>query len=144
MLREIRPMLAARLVVMVVRTICKESSNYSKFDVNLLRKIHDSNKILVMAGAGLSTPSGIPDFRSPESGLYNNLQRYKLPYPEAIFDLNFYANNPGPFLDLARSIYPGAGNIKPNIGHYFVRLLEVKGKLLRMYTQNIDGLERCN
>ncbi|XP_046664934.1 NAD-dependent protein deacetylase sirtuin-3, mitochondrial-like [Homalodisca vitripennis] len=142
MFKNMRLILAPGLVVMVVRTICRASSTCSKFDVNLLHKIKDSHKILVMAGAGLSTPSGIPDFRSPESGLYSNLQKYKLPYPEAIFDLHFYASNPAPFLDLAKTIYPGAGNIKPNIGHYFVRLLETKGKLLRMYTQNIDGLER--
>jgi NAD-dependent SIR2 family protein deacetylase len=82
--------------------------------------------------------------RSPNSGLYSQFQKYKLPYPEAIFDIDFYNQNPKPFLDLAKAIYPGAGNIKPNIGHFFVRLLETKGKLLRMYTQNIDGLERCN
>ncbi|KAK0155475.1 NAD-dependent protein deacetylase sirtuin-3, mitochondrial [Merluccius polli] len=98
-------------------------------------------RIVVMAGAGISTPSGIPDFRSPGSGLYDNLQRYDLPYAEAIFDIDYFHHNPRPFFALAKELYPG--NYQPNLTHYFVRLLHDKGQLLRMYTQNIDGLERC-
>ncbi|KAF3686792.1 NAD-dependent protein deacetylase sirtuin-3, mitochondrial [Channa argus] len=97
-------------------------------------------RVLVMAGAGISTPSGIPDFRSPGSGLYDNLQQYDLPYAEAIFDINFFHQNPNPFFALAKELYPG--NYQPNLTHYFVCLLHKKGQLLRMYTQNIDGLER--
>ncbi|XP_029903811.1 NAD-dependent protein deacetylase sirtuin-3, mitochondrial [Myripristis murdjan] len=97
-------------------------------------------RVVVMAGAGISTPSGIPDFRSPGSGLYDNLQQYDLPYAEAIFEINFFHHNPNPFFALAKELYPG--NYQPNVTHYFVRLLHQKGQLLRMYTQNIDGLER--
>ncbi|XP_029354049.1 NAD-dependent protein deacetylase sirtuin-3, mitochondrial isoform X2 [Echeneis naucrates] len=93
-----------------------------------------------MAGAGISTPSGIPDFRSPGSGLYDNLQQYDLPYAEAIFEIGFFHRNPNPFFALAKELYPG--NYRPNLTHYFVHLLHKKGQLLRMYTQNIDGLER--
>lgn len=93
-----------------------------------------------MAGAGISTPSGIPDFRSPGSGLYDNLQQYDLPYAEAIFEINFFHHKPEPFFALAKELY--SGNYQPNLTHYFVRLLHDKGQLLRMYTQNIDGLER--
>ncbi|XP_063784517.1 NAD-dependent protein deacetylase sirtuin-3, mitochondrial-like isoform X3 [Pseudophryne corroboree] len=97
-------------------------------------------KIIVMAGAGISTQSGIPDFRTPGSGLYDNMQRYNVPYPEAIFDIDYFTHNPKPFFALAKELYPG--KYKPNVVHYFVRLLHDKGLLLRCYTQNIDGLER--
>ncbi|KAM4592247.1 NAD-dependent protein deacetylase sirtuin-3, mitochondrial isoform 2-T2 [Odontesthes bonariensis] len=97
-------------------------------------------RVVVMAGAGISTPSGIPDFRSPGSGLYDNLQQYDLPYAEAIFEIGFFHRNPNPFFALAKELYPG--NYQPNLTHYFVRLLHQKNQLLRMYTQNIDGLER--
>ncbi|XP_069580679.1 NAD-dependent protein deacetylase sirtuin-3, mitochondrial [Brachyistius frenatus] len=97
-------------------------------------------RVVVMAGAGISTPSGIPDFRSPGSGLYDNLQQYDLPYAEAIFEIAFFHRNPTPFFALAKELYPG--NYRPNLTHHFVRLLYEKKQLLRMYTQNIDGLER--
>lgn len=80
-------------------------------------------------------------FRTPGTGLYDNLQQYKIPEPTAIFDLDFFWYDPRPFFCLAKSLYPG--NYQPNYVHYFVKLLHDKGLLLRMYTQNIDGLERC-
>ncbi|KAG7276848.1 hypothetical protein CRUP_007985 [Coryphaenoides rupestris] len=109
---------------------------------DIAKSIQEKNykRIVVMAGAGISTPSGIPDFRSPGSGLYDNLQQYDLPYAEAIFEIDYFHHNPRPFFALAKELYPG--NYQPNLTHYFVRLLHDKGQLLRMYTQNIDGLER--
>ncbi|XP_040295503.1 NAD-dependent protein deacetylase sirtuin-3, mitochondrial-like [Bufo bufo] len=93
-----------------------------------------------MAGAGISTASGIPDFRTPGSGLYDNLEKYNVPYPEAIFDIDYFTCNPQPFFALAKELY--SGKYKPNVVHYFLKLLHEKGLLLRCYTQNIDGLER--
>ncbi|XP_053613948.1 NAD-dependent protein deacetylase sirtuin-2-like [Plodia interpunctella] len=96
--------------------------------------------IITLAGAGISTSAGIPDFRSPETGLYHNLQKYNLPEPQAIFEINFFRQNPKPFFTLAKELFPGS--FKPTVSHYFIRLLYEKGLLLRHYTQNIDTLER--
>ncbi|XP_004851818.2 NAD-dependent protein deacetylase sirtuin-3, mitochondrial isoform X1 [Heterocephalus glaber] len=115
---------------------------FSLQDVAELIRTRACQRVVVMVGAGISTPSGIPDFRSPGSGLYSNLQQYNIPYPEAIFELEFFSHNPKPFFTLAKELYPG--NYRPNIIHYFFRLLHDKGLLLRLYTQNIDGLERVS
>eukprot|EP00741_Cyanophora_paradoxa_P022780 tig00021517_g22001.t1 len=109
----------------------------------IARKIKEGacKKIVVLSGAGISVSAGIPDFRSPGTGLYDNLQKYNLPYPQAIFEMGFFRENPKPFFTLAKELWPG--NFKPTIAHYFVKLLAKKGILLRNYTQNIDTLERC-
>mmetsp|Transcript_28692 Transcript_28692/g.52369 ORF Transcript_28692/g.52369 Transcript_28692/m.52369 type:complete len:374 (-) Transcript_28692:241-1362(-) len=101
-----------------------------------------SNKhknIVILTGAGVSCSAGIPDFRTPGTGLYDNLQKYNLPFPEAVFDLGFYRRNPDPFIQLASELWPGKHS--PTITHSFIALLEKKGMLLRTYTQNIDGLD---
>lgn len=96
--------------------------------------------VIIMCGAGVSTSAGIPDFRSPGSGLYDNLQKYNLPDPQCIFEIEFFKANPKPFYALAKEILPSI--LKPTPCHYFMRLLHEKGFLLRLYTQNIDTLER--
>lgn len=53
-----------------------------------------AKNIIVLTGAGLSTSAGIPDFRSPETGLYANLERLNLPFPEAVFELGYFKKNP--------------------------------------------------
>lgn len=108
---------------------------------DIAKQISDSTSIVVMAGAGLSTASGIPDFRSPNTGIYANLAKYNLPYPEAIFELEYFKENPEPFNTWAKEFFPGK-NYLPNKGHYFLKLLEEKGKLAKFFTQNVDGLER--
>ena len=96
-------------------------------------------RVIVMTGAGVSVAAGIPDFRSPGTGLYSNLQKYDLPTPESIFTLNYFRRNPKPFFVLAKELYPG--QYDGTKCHYFIRLLHEKGMLLRNYTQNIDTLE---
>ncbi|CAH1989964.1 unnamed protein product [Acanthoscelides obtectus] len=107
--------------------------------VEYIRKNNCKN-IITMAGAGISTSAGIPDFRSPGTGLYDNLQKYNLPHPQAIFELDFFHENPKPFFVLAKELYPGS--FKPTVCHYFIKMLAEKDLLLRHYTQNIDTLER--
>ncbi|GAA6002370.1 hypothetical protein JCM10207_001086 [Rhodosporidiobolus poonsookiae] len=109
-------------------------------DVARLIKEGKAKRVIVMAGAGISTSAGIPDFRSPGTGLYDNLQKYRLPYPEAIFDIDYLHDSPDAFYTLAKELYPG--NFKPTTTHYFLKLLQDKGVLKGVWTQNIDTLER--
>lgn len=118
----------------------KPSSRSGLASVAQMVKLGRCKKIVVVAGAGISTASGIPDFRTPGTGLYSNLERYNIPYPEAVFNIDYFSNDPQPFFSLAKALYPGSH--RPNYIHYFIRTLHHRGLLLRMYTQNIDGLEK--
>lgn len=89
----------------------------------------------------MSVSCGIPDFRSRD-GIY---ERLRVEYPEmrdpqSMFDIGFFAQDPRPFFQFAREIYPGL--FEPSPSHRFIKLMERHGKLLRNYTQNIDTLER--
>lgn len=114
----------------------------SSFDLDGIAryiKEHECTKVVVMCGAGISTSAGIPDFRSPGTGLYDNLQRLNLPHPEAVFELSYFRENPSAFYTLAKDLWPG--NYEPTPTHYFIKLLHDKGILLRCFSQNIDSLE---
>lgn len=73
------------------------------------------------------------------AGLYDNLKQYNIPQPEAIFDIEFFEENPLPFCKLAKELRPG--NYLPTKTHVFITLLHKRGLLLRCFTQNIDSLE---
>ncbi|GAA5824513.1 hypothetical protein JCM3770_000106 [Rhodotorula araucariae] len=114
-----------------------EEYNTPQDVVELIRR---SKRIVILTGAGVSTSCGIPDFRSP-TGLYARLQvenNYDLDDPQDMFDLAYFKQKPYVFYSFAKEIYPSA--FVPSPSHRFVRLLEMEDKLLRNYTQNIDGL----
>jgi NAD-dependent deacetylase sirtuin 2 len=95
--------------------------------------------VVVMCGAGISVAAGIPDFRTPGTGLYDNLQKYDLPDPQSIFEINYFKERPSAFYHLAKELFPGT--FAPTPTHYLLRLLHEKGVLLRCFSQNIDSLE---
>lgn len=96
-------------------------------------------KIIALVGAGISTAANIPDFRTPQTGLYAKLARLNLPYPEAIFDIKFFRHTPEPFYAIARARKPH--RLSPTLTHAFLALLAKKGLLRFVFSQNIDGLE---
>ncbi|MBR3439804.1 MAG: NAD-dependent protein deacylase, partial [Clostridia bacterium] len=100
--------------------------------------IDNSNYIVFFGGAGVSTESGIPDFRSVD-GLYN--QTYKYP-PETILSHTFFINNTEEFYRFYRNKML-FNDKKPNAAHITLAKLEKTGKLKAVITQNIDGLHQA-
>ncbi len=106
--------------------------------LNLLRKwVQESDNIVFFGGAGVSTESNIPDFRSVD-GLYN--QKYEYP-PEQILSHSFFIRQPEEFYRFYRDkmIFLDA---KPNMAHQVLAELEQQGKVKAVITQNIDGLHQ--
>lgn len=103
-------------------------------------KAGEIQRICFMTGAGISTAAGIPDFRSPNFGLYFTMaKKFRLTNPMNLFQIDYYRKNPEPFLYLAREMLKM--DVKPTVSHYFQHLLDQKGLLLRSFTQNVDALE---
>lgn len=111
----------------------------SKEIEQLKQIIDESQNIVFFGGAGVSTESNIPDFRS-ESGLYNAVQKYGQS-PETMLSHSFFNNHLETFYDYYKNnlIYTDA---KPNKAHLALAKLEAEGKLKGVVTQNIDGLHQ--
>lgn len=103
--------------------------------------INESNKIVFFGGAGVSTESGVPDFRSKD-GLYNQhdiqFEKYQ---PEYLLSHSCLRDNPKVFFEYYRQKMD-ARHVKPNMAHQFLVKLEEAGKLSSILTQNIDGLHQ--
>lgn len=108
----------------------------SKYD-ELAQIINKSKKLVFFTGAGISVPSGIPDFRSAD-GLYNQSSGYNY-RPEEIISHHFFEEHPDMFYEfyLNKMVYL---NAKPNYAHKLISSLDNKSRLVSVVTQNIDGL----
>ena len=108
----------------------------SKLDT-LKTWVDEAQRIVFFGGAGVSTESGIPDFRSVD-GLYN--QKFKYP-PETIISHSFFERRPEEFFDFYKEKMLPLG-FEPNVTHKVLARWEREGKLLAVVTQNIDGLHQ--
>lgn len=106
--------------------------------LTLKKWVDESDNIVFFGGAGVSTESGIPDFRSVD-GLYN--QKYKYP-PEMILSHSFFVRNPEEYYRFYHEKLV-IDNVKPNSAHLKLAELERAGKLRAVVTQNIDGLHQA-
>lgn len=106
--------------------------------LKLKEMVEQSDNIVFFGGAGVSTESGIADFRSVD-GLYS--QKYKFP-PETILSHSFFEKYPEEFYRFYRDKLV-IKNVKPNITHIRLAQLEAEGKLKAVITQNIDGLHQA-
>ena len=96
--------------------------------------LHRAKHVVAFTGAGISTPSGIPDFRSPESGMWSNAD------PMKVASIYGFRHNPQAFYDWVRPLTQVTINAKPNPAHLALVTLEQLGKLEAVVTQNIDML----
>jgi len=108
-----------------------------------VRRFKEAKNIMVLVGAGISASCGLPDFRSSGTGIYSMVSKMNLGLPQAecLFDLEYFKDDPEPFYKFIKQLYPKT-MVQPSATHRFLADLERKRKLLRVYTQNIDGLEQ--
>lgn len=104
----------------------------------LAQMINQSNNIVFFGGAGVSTESGVKDYRSSD-GLYNTVSHYGVP-PEVILSHTFFYENTQVFYDFYKNYF--IADVKPNDAHIFLSKLESLGKLKAVITQNIDSLHQ--
>jgi NAD-dependent SIR2 family protein deacetylase len=123
-----------------------KGSSFDKTFEGVAQLLNGRKNIVVLVGAGISVSCGIPDFRSKDSGLYSTLdtEELGLSCPEDLFDLSFFQDEPGPFYSFAKNLYFPKGEdvpVEPSDSHKLLAMLEQRKMLLRIYSQNIDGLE---
>lgn len=102
----------------------------------LVRLIKDSSRTLALTGAGISTESGIPDYRSPGTGLWNKFD------PMQVACVSALRRDPAAFYQKNLERWVTYSDAEPNPAHYAIARLEEEDYLLGVITQNIDGLHR--
>ena len=105
--------------------------------LNLAKAIKEAKKIVFFGGAGVSTESGIPDFRSKD-GLYNLKSKYGKPYEEMLSH-TYFVKHTSTFFEFYKE-FMCKKDAKPNFAHEYLAKLEKQGKNITIITQNIDGL----
>ena len=98
-----------------------------------LELLEKTQRGVAFTGAGISTESGIPDYRSPGTGLWEKMD-------QSVVSLSGFLRNPGNYYSYAMESYPVRAAAEPNAGHYALARLEKTGWLRGLITQNVDGL----
>lgn len=102
----------------------------------LVRWIRESDKVVALTGAGVSTDSGIPDFRSPASGLWAHSD------PARVASIDGFRADPAGFYVFWRERFGALAKVEPNLTHRVLARLEARSLLHAIVTQNIDGLHQ--
>lgn len=108
--------------------------NHRKIAAEVLREMMDHGNVVVLTGAGVSTASGIPDFRSP-TGLYSRVS-------PRVFELDFFLRHPDEYYRMALKRIHTMASKEPNDSHRLLALLEKREIIQAVITQNIDGLHQ--
>jgi len=103
----------------------------------LAELIRESGSTVALTGAGVSVPSGIPDFRTPETGLWENVD------PMAVAHIDVFERDPARFWSYYRPRFHSLGDKRPNRAHEALAELERRGLLTGVITQNVDRLHRA-
>jgi NAD-dependent deacetylase len=103
----------------------------------LAELIRGSRRTVALTGAGVSVPSGIPDFRTPETGLWENVD------PMEVAHIDVFERDPARFWSYYRPRFQSLGDKRPNTAHEALAELERRGLLAGLITQNIDRLHRA-
>ncbi|KAI9728659.1 MAG: NAD-dependent histone deacetylase sir2 [Chrysothrix sp. TS-e1954] len=124
----------------IVRELTAREKLEQYNDINdAVELLHKSKNVVVITGAGISTNLGVPDFRSKNTGFYDQMREKGFDSPEDIFDLDTFKADPRIFYENAGQTLAGPELTTPT--HAFIKLLHDQGKLLTNYTQNIDNIE---
>jgi len=110
----------------------EDLNNKAKIFLDL---VLSSSNVVAFTGAGISTDSGIPDYRSPGTGIWEKID-------QSVVSIDGFVREPFRYYDYSLELYAARKAAKPNIAHYLLAELENRGALKGIITQNVDGLHQ--
>lgn len=110
----------------------EDLNNKAKIFLDL---VLSSSNVVAFTGAGISTDSGIPDYRSPGTGIWEKID-------QSVVSIDGFVREPFRYYDYSLELYDARKAAKPNIAHYLLAELENRGALKGIITQNVDGLHQ--